>query len=172
MKIARNLSEATKQLNKNDADILKHINALFEKKTKADNKKFSQLATGLAKNLNETREQKRDYETIINVAYDKNAQLKGEKKSLEERIKEQEEECPEGQHKNEEGKCVPDAPKEEAEETKKLKETVEGLRTTVENLVAKQKGEFKGRNKPASAKSDVDYKRNEAAESRAAQKKK
>lgn len=152
MKIAKDLSTVTEQLNKNDKAIIAHINTLFERKVKADNKKFSQLATGLAKNLAETRGNKSDYERILE-ATDKVSM--GKIRTLEQRVKEQDEElekksCGENEHWSpEEGKCVPNTPKEEAEETKKLKETVEELTVKVENLEAGRKGKFKGQSKQA-----------------------
>ena len=123
-------------------------------------KKLSQLATAQAKSTKQTNqnyqvlsgkitEQKSDYEKILNAI---DSKYQTEYKSLEQRVKEQEDElkkhdCPEGEHYDkEQDKCVPNKTEEpEAEETKKkLEETL----TRVDNLEAKLKGDFKGKSKP------------------------
>lgn len=129
------------------------------------NKKLSQLATE-NKKIKENQvattsqlsrklsEHKRDFEKILAVA-DKNAEdTQKHVKSLEERIKEQEDElqkqeCGEGEHYDkEQDKCVPNESPETTKEITKLKETVEGLTTKQENLEAKLTGNFKGHTKP------------------------
>ena len=131
----------------------------FEKRT---DKHLSTLATGQAKTVKEMRRNKRDFESILELADKNNLKLKEEVKTLEQRLKEQEP-CPEGQHRNEEGECVPDekateqheceeghhwsedeqkcVPDEVTEMKKKLAETV----TKLENLEDKLAGKFKAK---------------------------
>lgn len=98
----------------------------------------------IAEIRNLATEQKTDFEKLLNIA-DEHAKKRDTKiKTLEERIKEQEEQpepCEEGHHRNEQGECVPDEP---TEEVKELKETVAKLETNFENFKDKLKGDFKG----------------------------
>ena len=135
------------------------------------NEKLSQLATATAKLTQEQRQlqekqksDKQKYEKVLNsqesIFNALDEKYKTEFKSLEQRVKEQEDElkkhqCPEGEHYDEEqDKCVPDKPAEDPEKTEEIKETAE-LKARMDNLEAKLHGDFKGKSL-AISKSDDD----------------
>jgi len=156
------LKKQSAQIDQSNKSIVEQVNkalsglsSTINKASRFTNTKVNQLATANAKLARKVASQKRDYEKILHVVEQKVNEKDTKIKTLEQRIKEQEEECPEGQHRNDEGKCVDNAPPPETEETKKLKETVSKLETTVENLVAKQKGDFRGISKPVNEQAET-----------------
>ncbi len=143
--LVRGLSECSR---KSDGRLATHM-----AKIDRENKRYFKELNG------KVTSQKHDFEKLLNVA-DENAEKRDKTiKSLEQRVKEQEDElkkhdCPEDQHYDkEQEKCVPNEP---AAETKRLKETVDQLQTKVENLESKQKGNFKGK-QPALEKQGDEY---------------
>jgi len=91
-------------------------------------------------------EKTRVFEKTLALADKNNVDLREHLKTLEQRVREQEEAepeaCPEGQHRNEAGECVPDEPAPATVETEKR---LEEMTVKLENLEAKITGQFKGR---------------------------
>lgn len=152
----------------------RYFAGLVRNLTECSRKSDASVAT-YAKQISErVFKQKGDYETILNALDDKYSEFKEHYKTLEQRVKEQEEElekrkCPKGQHYDEEkDDCVSNEEPEEvtelrakieeleAEKQKSLKET-ESLATRMDNLEAGLKGQFKGHAKPVDTKNKASY---------------
>jgi len=135
--LIRNLTECSR---KSDASL-----ATYEKQTREVQKKQTDVSKNLATAIESLDKRVGQRKNDIEALNELDKRFKDMQKKMKEQEEEQKEKCPEGQHRNEEGQCVADEP---SEEVKELKETVGKLTTKVENLEAKQKGEFKGQNKP------------------------
>jgi len=141
LKTKKQLNTLNPAFNKKLGELQKQIvksNEALDYNTAEIHKKLEVLETLEAQN-------KKNYETLLAAAETVMKKQKGEIKSLEQRVKEQEDDakqCGENEHYDEEKKqCVPN---EATETEKQLKEMI----TRVENLESKQKGKFKGHEGP------------------------
>lgn len=162
-------AEGNKEFKKHVKETLSQLATSLAKRKQGLEKKLSQLATSHAKLAETQKRDKQIYERILDAKDGQIAKQKREHKTLEQQLKEQEDElekrkCPEGEHYDEEkGECVPN---EKPEETKELEAKVKELEakvkekdekaitetekvlTRIENLEARLKGNFKGQSKP------------------------
>ena len=171
-KYAKSLNETAVRTNRNLQSTNTYLKQLAEtanKNTRRIDTLLSNLATDNAKLRAELREtktslvnkveaNKKDYEKVTHlieqVKGDEIKSLTEQKKALEQELEQRK--CgPDEHYSEEEGKCVPNKPKEpeKTEETKKIEE----MATKIDNLEAKLKGEFKGKNQPIKETEKTSY---------------